>query len=134
MPPSFDASDILDALRDASGDMAVRFVAGVGEWFARQFNHQSAADQLETLNDVRPILRRTGYDICDSVTGEQVGCDFCEEPHVTEQHDRASVHMYPPSHGFDARMCFRVDFNDDYAYGFDVPVKFCPMCGRRLKG
>ena len=132
MPPSFEVSDILDALKDGAGARAYRLVGGVGAWFARQFNDQSADEKLETMNAVRPILRRAGFDIRDSDTGEQVGCDFCEEPRETERYDRVEVYMRPPSYGFDAEMSFRVEFNDDYAYGFNVPVKYCPMCGRRL--
>lgn len=130
MRPSFDVNDILDAMRN--GTDAVRFVSGVGAWFARQFNDQSAEDKLETMSAVRPVLRRAGFDISDSDTDKQVGCCFCEDPRETFEYDRAKVHMFPQCFGYDALMCFRVDFNDEYVYGFDVPVKYCPMCGRRL--
>lgn len=139
MQPSFDVHDLLDALKDSVGLRADELIGSVGIWFANQFNDQSAEEKHETMLRVRPVLRRHGFDICDSEDGEQVGCDYCENCDLPGRYmevpeSKAFMRLFPSCDGYDAAMCFKVNFNDDYAYSFDVPVKYCPFCGRRLDG
>ena len=137
VPLSFDVHDLLDVLKDSVGLRAGELIGSVGVWFANQFNDQSAEDKHETMLRVRPVLRRHGFDICDSEDGEQVGCDYCENRDLPGRYmevpeSKAFMGFFPPCDGYDAEMRFKVRFNDDYTYGFDVPVKYCPFCGRRL--
>ena len=137
MLPSFDVHDLLDALNDSVGLRSGELVGSVGVWFANKFGDQSAEEKHETMLGVRPVLRRYGFDICDSEDSEQVGCDYCESRDLPGRYmevpdSKAFMNFLPPTYGCDAAMHFKVIFNDDYAYGFDVPVKYCPMCGRRL--
>lgn len=131
-PISFDVHDVLNSLEGCVSQRASEFTRSVGVWFARRFCDQSPEDMCEIMSGVRPVLRRRGFDICDSEIGEQVGCDFCEDPHEQLNCHRAEVSMFPPKYGFDAELVFHVRINDDYTYGFDMPIKYCPMCGRRL--
>lgn len=137
-PLSFDVHDFLDALNDSVGLRAGELIGSVGVWFANKFNDQSAEEKHDTMLRVRPVLRRHGFDICDSELQEPVGCDFCED---FNQYGYGSFRyalescavfrLRAPSYGFDGEMDFRVRLAD-YEYGFNVPVNYCPMCGRRL--
>lgn len=139
MPLMFDTHDVLDALgSDAdSRDRLAEFVQGVGTWFAKRFCKSSPDDKHDILLGIRPHLRAGGFDVCDSDTGREVGCDFCMKANragfgdLTETWDeRAKVMMvHAPIEPF---IDFRVEMTESYVFGFSMPVNYCPVCGRRI--
>ena len=139
-PLMFDVFALIEMIyTDAnSRDRATDLVKNVGTWFAKKFCKSSAEDKSEILLDVRPYLRAGGFDICDSDTGKEVGCDFCvgadlygEGKHIEIEDTCVNVRM---SHLYKPTLVFRANLSETYAFGFDMPISYCPMCGRRITG
>ena len=139
MPLMFDTHDVLDAFHgDAdSRDRGTEFVRAVGTWFAKMFCSASAEDKAEVMLGVRPHLRAGGFDICDSDTSREVGCDFCIKMNrygfgdlVDTWDERVKARVVNATS--EPFMEFRANLSESYVFGFAMPINYCPMCGRRV--
>lgn len=136
VPLSFDVHDFLDALNDSVGLRSGELVGSVGVWFANKFNDQSPEDKHDTMLLVRPVLRRHGFDICDSELGEQVGCECCSgesefgryKGRIPSDDDRVTARIWE----FQPAINVNVMLSDSYEFGLDLDINYCPMCGRKL--
>lgn len=129
---------LLDSMKATFDGSAMRLVGAVGHWFAREFSDAHADDKLDILNCVRPTLRESGFDICDTELGEQVGCECCSgesefsryKGRIPSDDDRVTAQIWE----FQPAINVKVMLSNSYEFGLNLDINYCPVCGRRLRG